>query len=85
MKATLIESINYEDLLNDLASLIEQRIPAPAPEKPKSSKLLNQKQLAEALGISKVTVWRMLKRNQLPYKEIRGRKMFDYNEVLASL
>lgn len=45
------------------------------------SKLLTVKELEEKLSISRSTIYRLRKNEDLPYYEIGNRILFDLNEV----
>ena len=47
--------------------------------------LLNVKELAQVLSVSKKSVYRMLENEQIPFYVIGGMYRFDLNDVLVEL
>lgn len=50
-----------------------------------SESLLTVKQLANRFGVCTMTVYRMIKENEIPSQKIRGQWRFDWSEVQVSL
>lgn len=59
--------------------------PTAVPRESASQRLLKPQELAERLGVTRVTVRRMLEAKELPYVPVGKRVRFIYEDVLAHL
>lgn len=50
-----------------------------------SESLITVQQLAGRLGVCTMTVYRMVKENEIPSQKVRGQWRFDWSEVQVSL